>query len=712
MAHVPHSFSDLEALYEESETLDKAIFAEMRSNLLLIDGDHYSRRQSDFYRRIRSSKELTDQQKIRLTKNHTQKITDIYSNNIISAVPGVAILPANETELRDQKVAEQHDKLWSYAKEKHDIESMIEDWADDFVGIGEVATKIFWDVTEGKLQAYKQELDQATKEPIFNEDGTPAAGDPIYQGNMVFESVYGFNLFRTPGAQDIRKSPMLGIKKMVGKKKLVAQFPSKENDIVESYDETMVVFDAEKNTFRRTKEEVFLREYYFRPCFQYPKGYFFFVTKKGVLAEGPLPDGIFPIVIEVYRKAQTSARGRSPVRTIRPYQAEINRTASKIAEHQMALGDDKIITQSGTKISQGASLSGIRHLTTTGTDPTILAGRDGSQYVAHMEGTIAELYMVMGAKEEIDDVQLTGQVEPYALLFRSARQKKKFARPVGRFERFLRNVALTYIKLAKHHMPDDMVAEILGRDEIPNIEEFRNASDISYQIKIVPRAEDIDTTFGKQLVLNQTLQYVGSQLSPGDIGSILEAMPFGNTKAVTSDLTINKRSATNDILALDRGKRPLIHEYDDHPYMIGRLVSRMREPDFDLLPDEIKQNYAENVQMREQIEAEKIAKIQAMKDEMIPTGGYLVVVDLYVSDPKDPTKTKRARVPYDSVKWLIDKLDVQGKTLDQLEMMNEGALSEMAAMIQAKNMQGEPVSPPQGEMNVPVSNESSAVPFA
>ena len=111
MAHVPHSFSDLEALYEESETLDKAIFAEMRSNLLLIDGDHYSRRQSDFYRRIRSSKELTDQQKIRLTKNHTQKITDIYSNNIISAVPGVAILPANETELRDQKLAEKHAKI-------------------------------------------------------------------------------------------------------------------------------------------------------------------------------------------------------------------------------------------------------------------------------------------------------------------------------------------------------------------------------------------------------------------------------------------------------------------------------------------------------------------------------------------------------------------------------------------------------------------------
>src|SRR3954469_10760630 len=104
----PHSIEELNQLYSESETCDKEIFAEQRSNLLLIAGEHYNKRKNEFYRRIRDNKELSEEQKLRLTKNHIQKIIKTYVNNVISAAPGVGFEPKNDNELQDQKAAELH----------------------------------------------------------------------------------------------------------------------------------------------------------------------------------------------------------------------------------------------------------------------------------------------------------------------------------------------------------------------------------------------------------------------------------------------------------------------------------------------------------------------------------------------------------------------------------------------------------------------------
>jgi hypothetical protein len=685
-----HTFAELDSTYLDADTADKSTFAEMKTNLLMIDGDHYARRKSEFYQRVRNSKELNEQQKIRLTKNHTGKIVRTYSSNIVGLAPGVAFLPANESELRDQKVAELHKKLWGYCKEKNDIDTLIEDWADDACGIGEMACKIYWDPMEGDLVAFNQAMD-ASGQPLF-ENGQPKAGEPVYSGGFQFETLHGMNLLRDPGCKDIRKSPMLIHRKMVSVEKLKKQFgsdPEKTVFITASADDTVVVFDVDKNEYRRSVNEVMIREYFFRPCARYPKGYFFITTKSGILAKGELPGGIFPIAVGIFERIQTSPRGRSIVKVIRPFQAEINRTASKIAEHQIALGDDKLITNSGTKIGQGISMPGIRHITTTGGDPVILQGRDGGQFFQHQLNTITELYNLVGIAEDDADIS-DGQVDAYTLLFKSARQKKKFSRYVRRFERFLIEIAKIYVKLAKIHMPDEMLIEALGRDEQINLEEFRNQSDLCYQIHVDKQSDDIETVFGKQIVLNQILQYASGNMSPENIGDIIEAMPYGNSKAITSDLTINKRAATNDILALDRGKTPPIHEYDNHEYMIKRFVSRMREPDFEFVNPQVKQNYADNIAIRQQIAAEQVKKLQAVKDGFIPTTGYLVVCDLYAPDPNDPTKTKRARVPYDSLKWLIDKLEAQGNTLSELEAMNQGAMSQMADLLVHKNEQEQP----------------------
>jgi hypothetical protein len=299
-----------------------------------------------------------------------------------------------------------------------------------------------------------------------------------------------------------------------------------------------------------------------------------------------------------------------------------------------------------------------------------------------MESQINELYKVMMVDE--DSEQQQGPLDPHALLFRAASQKKKFSRYIRRFENFLKEFCKTYNALAKYHFPEDMVIYAVGRKEAINMAEFKNSDDLCYQIKVSAMAEDIETRLGKQMILTQTLQYVGNKMEREDIGRMMRTMPYGNFEKSFDDFTIEYDSATNAILALDRGDLPLIHPYDNHKYMVKRLVARMRQADFQAMNPKIQQLYAYAVKAHEQAEAKNQAAIQAAAAGYIPTGGYMVTCDLYVQDPLNPGRTKRARIPYQAVEWLVKKLETQGQSLEQLERMNSGAQAEMAGMISSQ----------------------------
>ena len=623
------------------------------------------------------------EQKLRLTKNHVRKICQIYANNIISTNPGVGFTPKDETSMHDQKVAELHHSVWRDAVQRYVLDDKIDDWCDSFVQLGEVHLKIFYDPNMGNVAGYEPQIDETTGSPLLNEFGqmVPDDGKPVFEGEFVWEEIYGFNLLRPPECKDIRKAEWLCNRKMTSKDELMRRFKGNEDLqklIVQQQDETFVVFDAIRGGYKKSSKQTMIREWYFRPNLMFPEGYYYITTKEGILNEGPLPGGFFPIVSALFDKIQTTPRGRSPIKTMRPYQAEINRSASKMAEHQITLGDDKLLIQNGTKISAGVALPGVRGVNYTGQAPTVLAGRSGDQYLNYMTGQISELYMVMNVAEdsEMDDMKL----DPYTLLFRSARQKKKFQRYIKRFEKFLIEIVTLYLKLAKIHLPDDALIYKIGKNEQLNIAEFRSLPDTCYEVKLESQSDDIETKLGKQLVLNHALQYVGPNLKPEDVGRLLKQMPFANIDESFDDLTLDYDSAQNDMLALDRGEQPPVGASDNHVYLIKRLTGRTKKPDFRFLPPNVQNNYIQKIQLHQQMEAQNQLAIQRAEQGFIPTGGYLVTCDFYVEDPSDPTgvKTRRARVPYQSMEWLIKNLESQGQNQQSLQTMDDGNLAQIS----------------------------------
>lgn len=694
--------SMLNGYYTDADSCDQGMFAEMRSNVLLACGEHYTRRSSTFFRRLRDNRELSNEQKLRLTKNHIQKICKLYANNILSMNPGVGFTPKDEDSLHDQKASELHHSVWQDAIERYNLQEKMDDWCDSFVQIGEVAVKLFYDPNLGDLKGYEAQTDPETGNPMADDMGQMTADEskPVFNGEFVFEEIYGFNLLRPPECKDMRKAEWLGIRKMTDKQELLRRFkgnPELMTKIRSDMDETYQVFDALNGGYKKTNKQTMIREFYFRPSLLFPNGYFYITTKDGILSEGELPGGLFPIVFAAFDKVQTTPRGRSPIKTMRPYQAEINRAASKIAEHQITLGDDKLLLQNGTKVSAGASLPGVRGINYTGSEPKVLPGRDGSQFLAYMQAQILELYQVMMVAEDAAETD-PGKLDPYILLFRSAKQKKKFQRYIGRFEKFLIELVHLYLRLAKIHMPDDAVVWAVGKNEQVNIPEFRKLPDTCYEIKIEAQSDDIETKLGKQIVINHALQYVGQQLKPEDIGKIMRQMPFADFDASFDDMTIDYDSSVNDMLALDRGEKPPVNQYDNHVYCIKRLTARTRKADFKFLDQQIQKNYADKIALHQQMEAANQAAIQRAEQGFIPTGGYLVACDFYVKDPADKTgeKTRRARLPYQSVEWLMKQLDAQGQSQEQMDDMNS---SEKAAMANSFMQQGGgPQAPPPGPM--------------
>jgi hypothetical protein len=672
--------NELMKLYKDGEQADNHLYAEQRSNLLLVAGSHYARKGSRFWNRVRDDNRLSEEQKIRLTINHIQRICKIYENNIISYAPSVAPVPKNENELQDQKAAELNHAVWKDIKARHRWNDKVREIVQDFNRIGEVFHKIYWDENKGKIVDYAPMMDEMGQ-PVVDAMGQAQKdqGQPIFSGDFVFERIFGFNVFRAKEAKSMMDSWFIGYRKMVNIDDLRARIgndPEKQELIEASKDETYLIFDGNGSAYDRSQNECLLLEYYIRPSNVFPNGYYFITTNKGILWEGELPFGVFPIVYAGMDEIPTSPRHYSFIKQLRPIQGEINRAISQVATHQITLGDDKLAVQAGTKVANGGLQPGVRVLSYSGQAPVVIPGRTGDQYIPYIDKMIEQFYVAANLQEEMEEKPTN--LDPYTMLFISIQQKKKFSVYTSKIEQYLIDFCEKTLELAKNYYTEANLVPAIGRAELINIAEFKNTSPLFYQIKLEPGTEDMETRLGKQLTFNQIMQYVGSNLDPKDIGKIIRTSPYANNDLASEDLTMDFDNGTNMILAMDRGQYLEPNMYDDKKYLIKRLTTRMRKADFKFLSPQIQQMYQGVVQQLMDMDAEEQRKIQEASAGFIPMSGMAVVCDIYVPDPSNTSKTMRARVPYDALTWLLKRLEEQGATQQSIMQQQQSIVAQTA----------------------------------
>jgi len=705
------SVEDLNSLFQKSENCDRELFAEMRSNILLVSGEHYSKKNNRFWNRLRDSRMLNVEKKLRLTKNHLHRITKIYRNNITKYSPGVKIKPQLDSDRQDQKAAEMNQAVWNFVKKQNNYQKMQNKFAQDFIDIGECAVKIYYDPNKGYLKGYEPTVDEITGEPVMEnqemqilvgEDGQPLIDEngqqiiqpvpgtgnpvpdmsrPVFSGKLCHERILPFNLLRAQEAKTIDESPYLCIRKMMGYSELKSKIedPEKIDKLEKSKDETFLVFDGSNGKYEQSKDQVLVREFYFRPCKEFPRGYFYVTTKTVILWEGELPGGVFPIVWEGFDEIQTTPRKRSIVKQLRPYQAEINRASSQAATHQITLGDDKLVVNNSAKVQHGGILPGVRVIKTNSVGVNggiqVIPGRAGEQFLGYISQQIDEMYVVANLNEEMKKKE-NGAVDIWGSLYGSIKAKKEFSVYTDNFQCFQKEVCEKSLELARYHFPDDEVIEMVGRKETVNMEEFRKNQDLGYQIDAEPSTDDSDSILGKQMMINHALQYTSAQLSRDDIGRILSESPIGNMSEVFGDFTVDYKNAKNDILQLERGQMPMLNQYENIEYKIQRITGRMKEADFDFLPDQVKQLFQQFLVQCEAVQAEKMAAIKRAQAEFIPDGGGQITIN-GIKDENGEV----LRVPYASIDWLVNMLNDQRSMQQKIGSMNHGAQADMSQML-------------------------------
>lgn len=679
-------YSQLNKLYSDADLCDAELFSEMRSNVRLVNGEHYQKITKHFWNRYREG-QYTAEQKIRITQNHVHSISKTYVNSILSLAQDAVVLPNNEAELQDQKASELGNSIWADVKKKNDWKNRRAQFGSDFVDIGECAVKCFWNPDLGEVIGYEPKRNPEG-EPVVDETGEMVASEiPVRTGQISIERILGFNLLRDPSAKSKEESKYLIVRYMADVEEVkdwVRGDKEKLSFVQQSSDETYKVFNGITGDYEDSKDQLMIREFYYKSCIEYPNGYYYITTPYGILFEGELPFGIFPIVWAGFDDVQTSARSRSIIKQLRPFQGEVNRSISSMVEIQLSNGLDKLFVQAGAKVSPLNQLPGVRGYAVSGAPPTFIEGKTGDQFLNYINLQISTMYRV--AKVEDLPIEKAASLDAYSMMFLDARQKKAFSSYATKFGNFLEGICELCLKLAKNYYDQNMMIPVVGKRETVNIPEFLNASPLSYQIKIEEGNDDVGSMVGKQLSINQLLQYAGASLSKEDIGKLARNMPYLNKEEILDDLTIDYDSAKNVLLALDRGETPRPSKYDNHKYMIKKLTLRIRQSDFAYLNQQIQNNYEQYKMIHEQFEVQIQKELQMAESGFIPASGFMVTVDVYVD--KDG-KQQRVRLPQDSIQWLIEKLNTQGSYYEKIKDLNP---ADMAAM-------GQQLMGSQGMMN-------------
>ena len=549
----------------------------------------------------------------------------------------------------------------------------MDNFAVDFLDFGEMWAVVKWDWMAGDFIDYYEYLDEETQE---------VESIPVYEGDFTIDRYYGFDVLTAKGSKSYESNQMVCVRKLIPIESLKKRYQLIEDQeklkAIEEIDSTYEVFDPHEGKKVKIENHTTLREFYHRPCPEYPLGKFWFALENVILEEGDLPFGKWPVVYKGYKRIPKSARHKSWISDVKGQQVEINRIASKVAEHQIVLGDDKVFLHAGTRLSKRSTKLGMPEYEYIGREPKIIPGRTGQQYLESINQNISEMYTIAGEPEGNNK----GSTDLVARLYENMRQKTDKVLYVGKFEDFFVDLYTLLIDLSKFYYEENRLASIVGTQEAVNIPEFLNSVKTRYQVKLEPQGEDVDTVMGQFIASQNILQYAGQNLSKLQLGLVIQNMPMANQENLINSLTYTNRLSQNIMLAMERGEYPAISKYEPFEELLPILTLRTTEADFKRLDPYVQQLYFLRIQQYESMLAEQVDSLSRANAGAIPSDGPLLAVDGYsVADPENPNKTRRVKLPRATIDWVVRTLEEQGIAQQRLQELPQAMQLDIQQLI-------------------------------
>ena len=668
------NLNDLNAVYDEANNKDRALFAEMRTNIKIRNGEHYNTSARKIIEGFRNSGMIDKESKIRLTKNYAYSITDEYINSIVTRSGSIVASPFNKGDIRDTKKANMFNSVFEWFRQTNNYSSLREDLVNDFVVIGETYVVLRYDYDYGDIIGAA-------------EDGTP-----VKSGRIVADVRYGFEAKRDPEAKSFDDCRYIIFDRYIDKtdaKKLLQDAGVNEGVLIDSTTKSALAYDYATGSYINDNSKCVFREMYVRPCSAYPNGKYILFNQNAICVFIDLPAGLFPVYQAGFAKITASPRSSSILRVIRPFQVEINRASSKMAEHQITIGDDKMIMYGGSKLTSNKVLDGVRMLNVDGQKVDVLQGRTGEQYLGYIQKEIEGMHDVAKVRYLLEDKQT--QADPYTILYRSMKDKAIFSIYINRFVEFEKAMFKGVLSLAKYYLTPDHAIKIVGKNEMVNIEELYDMSENDCDIKVEDIGSDLESRFGRIMTTNHVLQYAGSSMQPDQLGRIIKNLPYGDSDEIMDPMTITYDIAVNTIMTLDKGDLPVV-EPPDLDYMINSISLRMAKPDFKYLDASIKMNYNNYMTVLKEMKSSLMLQEQQAQMGQVPAGGFLTTINASWTNPATG-KVERIKAPSEAIAWLMSTLQRQGWMSQNLNSFSDNDKADMLSTMAGPQDQLQQIQP-------------------
>lgn len=666
----------LNVLYSEAVAADKDLFAEMRTNVKLRNGNHFNKSASRMIDEFRSKGVISKDDKIRITKNSIHRITNEYINATMTRKPNAVAAPFNDGELEDIKNAEMANSVLAWIRETNNWDTEKGEYVHDQNVIGEAYAVVSFDDQYGKV---------VHTEATIDENGIVVSSEEYKEGRIKIDKRFGFDAKRDPNCRGgFQHCRFVIFDKLVDKEEaanIVKQYAPDKVSALQDFiggNGVITVFDSANGSFSSENSKVLFREMFVRPCHEYPNGKYVLFNELFIVHSMDLPLGIFPVFQLGFDTITTTPRCSSIIRVARPYQIEINRAASKIVEHQVTLGDDKVFLPNNGKVTNQSTMSGQR-VYSVPTAPVVMQGRTGEQFISYIDSELVKLYQACGVDYLLADKQQQS-ADPYALLYRSITQKAVFTPYLEKYEAFEKEVFKCALALARGYLTDFNMIKVVGKKEAVNIQAFKAMATDAYDIKIEATSSDTETRFGKILTTIQTLQYAGNNMEPEQIGQLIKQLPYGNKSEIFNPLTVNYDTAVNIVLGLDRGEMPEVPQYSNIDYILKALANRTVQSDFRYLPPNVVNNYWTLIKQLENIKSQQMLQAQQAQQGMIPMSGFLVTCNASMEGPDG--RVQRVKIPADALAWLVEKAKAQGLQVQQMLALPDQMQGEIASINQ------------------------------
>ena len=642
---------------KDSFEADRRIFEEMRSSVRAYVGQ-FGRgdpMEDDRRANVRGAFAGADKKGrsyLRYAKNHIPRLADVYANEIVREAPDVEVVPVSGGDVRSAPLARMNNDVWEHHKRKtsENYRQRVDSRVLDFVVVGEVAVKLYWD----------EEKDCVTEEKI-----SP------------------YDLGRAPGSESVEDSPWHVFRRVYTRKQLVRIFGAKMASAISDPGQasTALLGETSHTVFQSSRYEyanlegALVMEYYERPTATHPNGRFFFFTEGRILQTGELPGGIYPIVVQRFLKTPGLARGHSFIRNVYRIQTEINRASGQDATNMTHFGDDKFVTNSSSDIQVGNVIQGARHIKVSsyGDLPSsfmFVEGKGLPKYIDYVKAQVREMdYLCHVATQMEEKKQPARGGDLSVVLYTQIKDKKRFVKYAQGYEDFTVSLGRRVLDLYRHYLVEGDVIHSGNLDEGVLVPDFKNSTDRDFVFKVTAGNESDETRLGKQIVVDKVLQYAGRDMDKTDIGMVLRSSMLSDEKKLMDHFSVPYDSWVNNQIELEKGFMPQVSETEDFSYKARMCTARMNKADFVHLNPQVRALYGQFLQICEQGVAKAENERLRIEKGVVPTDGALINTDMYRTVPNSSgtgMKTEKVKIPQAALEWLTEVLEKQGTTQENL----------------------------------------------